>query len=483
VIQPRLDLDEIQGDILLGLQKHSEVFLFFRIVKVGLFKRLVHHYVLQRVTSTRLVQHRELMIRRYQQLGRGTRQHFYGLNLGFTKSGLDLLIGKSRPRFDRAFERGADHSETITSLHDPPKTRWLPEFVSDRVDGIFLIAGPDASLVRFHSNQLLSLLGASIKIVFSQTGNTRPGAFRGFEHFGYRDGISQPGIRGLTPRSRPASNPDQGLPGQDLIWPGEFVFGYPGQDPKDPVKAGPPPHMAAPWLRNGSYMVFRRLEQKVPEFRKFVEDHAARLGMEPELFGARMFGRWKSGAPLELAPLYDNPPIGSDTKRNNDFDYGDDPFQRRCPYAAHIRKAYPRDDAPGGEAEAQRHRIMRAGITFGPEVAPGETTTSQSRGLMFVCYQTSIERQFEYLQRHYANDPDFVTGKVRPGSGAPVTPGFDPIIGQAAGNGPRQMDEPFPNYPAGNRRTTLEMPSQFVALTAAAYFFMPSISALRTVLT
>ena len=70
--------------------------------------------------------------------------------------------------------------------------------------------------------------------------------------------------------------------------------------------------MAAPWLRNGSYMVFRRLEQKVPEFRGFVADHAAQLGMEPGLLGARMFGRWKSGAPLELAPLYDNAALGSD---------------------------------------------------------------------------------------------------------------------------------------------------------------------------
>ncbi len=192
------------------------------------------------------------------------------------------------------------------------------------------------------------------------------------------------------------TRPDQGLPGQDLVWPGEFVFGYPGQDRSDPVSEGPSPNMQAPWLRNGSYMVFRRLEQKVPEFRKFVAVRAARLGMDAELLGARMFGRWKGGAPLELAPLRDNPALARDDKRNNDFDYGDDPFQRKCPYAAHIRKVYPRDDAPGGEAEAQTHRILRAGISFGPEVAPGETTTSHSRGLMFVCYQTSIERQFEY---------------------------------------------------------------------------------------
>ncbi len=109
-------------------------------------------------------------------------------------------------------------------------------------------------------------------------------------------------------------------------------------------------------------------------------------------------------------------------------------------------------------------------------------TTRHSRGLMFVCYQTSIERQFEFVQRSYANDPDFVGGKTRPGGGA-VTPGFDPIIGQAPGDGARKMDEPFPNFPAGSRRTTLELPNQFVVLTAAGYFFMPSISALRTELT
>ncbi len=309
----------------------------------------------------------------------------------------------------------------------------------------------------------------------------RPGAQRGHEHFGFLDGISQPGIRGLTRPSKPIYRPNEGLAGQDLLWPGEFVFGYPGQHPDDPVKPGQPPPMAAPWMKNGSFMVFRRLEQKVPEFRRFVAERAARLGIDRELLAARMVGRWKSGAPLELAPLRDDPALGADDNRNNDFAYGDDPFQRKCPYAAHIRKVYPRDDT-GNEAEAQRHRILRAGIPFGPEVEPGETTTRHSRGLMFVCYQTSIERQFEYIQRRYANNPGFVGGKTRPGGGA-VTPGYDPIIGQAPGNGPREMDEPYPNYPAGNRRTALAIPSEFVTLTAAAYFFMPSITALRTVLT
>src|SRR5262249_7545908 len=157
---------------------------------------------------------------------------------------------------------------------------------------------------------------------------------------------------------------------------------------------------------------------------------AVRLRIDPELLAARMVGRWKSGAPLELAPLRDDPRLGAHEKRNNDFKFGADPEQRKCPYAAHIRKVNPPDDTRN-KAQVKRHRIIRRGITFGPEVASGETTTRYSRGLMFVCYQTSIERQFEYIQRQ-ANDPDFVGGKRRPGGG-PVTPGFDPIIGQAAG--------------------------------------------------
>jgi len=477
---PPLELGDIQGDILIGLQKHAESFVFFKIVDPSLFKRLVKLHVVRRITSAWQANHWEQLLARRSYYG-GSAGPFIGLNLGFTRDGLTQILGAGRPRLDPSFERGAEDRVTTESLNDPPASAWLKAFRSDRIDGVFLVTGPREALVNFHRDELLRLLGSAVTVVYCEMGTTRPGGQRGFEHFGYRDGISQPGIRGLTRRA--TNDPKQGLPGQDLIWPGEFVFGYPGQGPRVAVKPGPPPHMEAPWLRNGSYMAFRRLEQKVPEFRKFVAERAGRLGMDPELLGARMVGRWKSGAPLELAPLRDDWALGGDPRRNNDFDYGDDPFQRRCPYAAHIRKAYPRDDAPGGEAEAQTHRIRRAGITFGPEVAASETATRHSRGLMFVCYQTSIARQFEFIQWRHASEPDFVSDKVRPVSGAPVIPGYDPIIGQAAGSGPREMDEPFSNYPAGTRRTTLEIPNQFVVLTAAAYFFVPSITALRTLLT
>jgi Dyp-type peroxidase family len=476
----RLDLKEIQGDILIGLQKNAENFIFFEMVDVASFKGLVKGLILRRITDSEQVTQQEFVVKRRKNLGGRTGGSFHGVNVGFTKDGFTLLLGDERPKLDPAFEKGADHPDAIAALRDPPKADWLQKFNSDRVDGVFLVTGPDSLSVTFQSNELLGLLAGSIRVVYSEIAQTRPGAQRGHEHFGFLDGVSQPGVRGLTTVGEAWRSPDQWLPGQNLIWPGEFVFGYPGQHPEDPHEPGPPPHMAAPWMRNGSYMVFRRLEQKVPEFWRFVREQAVRLGTDPELLAARMVGRWKSGAPLELTPLRDDTRLGADEKRRNDFEFGNDPEQRRCPYAAHIRKVHPRDDTPKA-AEVQRHRIIRQGITFGPEVAPGETTTRSSRGVMFVCYQTSIERQFEYIQ-HQANDPGFVGGKRRPGGGV-VTPGFDPIIGQAAGNGAREMDEPFPNYPAGSRRSTLTIPKQFVQLTAAGYFFLPSITALRTVLT
>lgn len=331
-----LDLDDIQGDVAVGLQKDAENFIFFQIADKLAFKRVVKQRIVGQITSAKLAHQRELMIQRRQKLGLKTRERFPGLNVGFTANGMTRLIGDRRQSLHSSFERGADHPETIKSLIDPPCSAWIKKFIPERIDGVFLITGRDRSIVTSHSNQLLAALGIGVRVVYAEMGNTRPGAQRGHEHFGFLDGVSQPGIRGLTPKPDPIYGPDQGLAGRDLLWPGEFVFGYPGQHPDDPVKQGPPPEMATPWLRNGSYMVFRRLVQKVPEFRKFVAERAAQLGMDRELLAARMVGRWKTGAPLELAPLRDNPGLGGDEARNNDFGFADDRFQRKCPYAAHI---------------------------------------------------------------------------------------------------------------------------------------------------
>jgi Dyp-type peroxidase family len=482
---PVLDLHEIQGDVLIGLQKNFEDFIFFEILNVHAFKAAMKQHVIGQITTTHEAHDRD---QERKMRGKATAP-WLGLNVSFTKDGLTKLLGPDRAKLDAPFENGADNEATWLALNDPPPSTWLSTFRSDTIDGVFLVTGPDETFVTNHSQVLLDRdhLADSIGVVYREMGNVRPDSKRGHEHFGFLDGVSQPGIRGLTQRSNPKLEPNQGFPAQDLIWPGEFVFGYPGQEPHDPLAQGAPPAGSeVPWARNGSLMVFRRLEQKVPEFNTFIRQQAEALGMDSELLAARMIGRWRSGAPLLLAPLQDNIPLGKDPALNNDFDYSSDPLQRACPYAAHIRKTNPRDDPNQNKAGVQTHRIIRAGIPFGPEVGPDEITATArdiSRGLMFVCYQTSIQGQFEFIQSAYANEVRFVSSKTRPSGrgGVAVTPGFDPIIGQAPGEGPRWMDEPV--SPVSKTPSKVDMPHPWVVLTAAAYFFVPSITALRTVLT
>jgi Dyp-type peroxidase family len=281
-----------------------------------------------------------------------------------------------------------------------------------------------------------------------------------------------------------------------MVDPGLFVLGYPG--------GGPDP-LPLPWMRNGSFMVFRQLQQLVPEFGAFIMSAANELGIDSVLLGGRLIGRWKSGAPLALTPSQDDLTIASNPQQNNDFDFADDQAQRRCPFGAHIRKTNPLADIP--ENSLTPRRIIRQGIPFGPEVSAAERTanrTQQERGLMFVCYQTVISNQFEFVQQSWANNPKFVSdgipplvksrpaggpslsvisnGTVPPGGSTTaddpqVIVGFDPVIGQQQTN-PRTTDEPFPNYPTGRQRSTLVMTENFIVPKAGAYFFVPSISAL-----
>jgi hypothetical protein len=129
--QSALDLDDIQGDAVIGMQKDVENFIFFKIADRISFKRLVKQHIIGRITMAQRAHQRELMIQRCKKLGCKTRERFQGLNLGFTKDGLTLLIGTRRPRLDRAFERGADHQDTIGILDDPPDSTWVKKFVSD----------------------------------------------------------------------------------------------------------------------------------------------------------------------------------------------------------------------------------------------------------------------------------------------------------------------------------------------------------------
>jgi Dyp-type peroxidase family len=471
-----LDLHNIQGDVLIGLQKKYERFVFFKIAEVAAFKSALRKQIAHRITSTLTVKAREYQLRDYKTNGEKDPLPLVGLNLGFTNAGIQKLVPGVNLE-DASFNSGAiDQAPSLGDAFDGQGNlvNWKSEFLSNNIDGVFLITGGTPAAVDGEAQLVLATLGAAVTVIFNETGNVRPGLGKGHEHFGWLDGVSQPGVKGLS----------EPFPGQRLIDPGLFVVGYPGE-------AGPPP---LEWMNNGSFMVFRRLNQLVPEFDNFILSSAGALGVDPVLLGARLVGRWKSGAPLALTPSQDDTTLGADPNQNNNFDFSDDQAQRRCPYAAHIRKTNPRADFDQGGLSQEKgvdpRRIIRAGIPFGPEVSPAEqaaNTTSQERGLMFVCYQRSIPDQFEFLQISWANNPKFISDGIpalvrKHPDGSVVQVGFDPIIGQSTLNGkpqPRTADEPFPNYPTGNVRSSLQEAQDFIVPTGGAYFFVPSIAALQ----
>jgi deferrochelatase/peroxidase EfeB len=306
-----LELDEIQGDVLIGLQKFVEQFVFFQIADVPAFKRILRHELAKRITTTREVHLREFQLRDHKTQGGKGMLPLVGVNVGFTQNGIKKLV-PGADLGDASFKSGA--KALAPSLHDPSQagqlSTWLAPYLADNFDGVFLVAGGTAAAVAAEVKKVSDLLGTSIKVLVVENGETRPDSARGHEHFGWLDGVSQPGINGLTIPN----------PGQEMLDPGLFVFGY----PPNPVNAPLPP-----WIKNGSFMAFRRLGQLVPEFQQFLLDQAKTLGMDPVLLGARVVGRWQSGAPVALTPTQDDLTIGTDPKHNNDFDFV--PVQKLIP--------------------------------------------------------------------------------------------------------------------------------------------------------
>ncbi|KAF8518402.1 fungal peroxidase [Hysterangium stoloniferum] len=437
-----LNLDDIQGDILIGMKKKKEQFIFFSIHDVHSFKKSLKILALAITNTTQLLD--------------VSRQPKAMVNIAFSQTGLNAL-GITDPLGDSAFTGGMFADAAF--LGDPGTSNWVSAFAGTSIHGVFLLASDSTALIDIEIAAIKLLFGSSITEKYSLAGQARPGDQLGHEHFGFMDGISQPGITGFT------VNPH---PGQTVIDPGHILLGENG----DPI--------ARPaWAKDGSFLAFRQLKQLVPEFDKFLTDNPVKEpGLTPAqgsaLLGARMVGRWKSGAPIDLAPLVDDPVLAKDPQRNNNFDFshpGSDPKsdQTRCPFSAHIRKTAPRSDF--NPVNVDNH-IMRSGIPYGPEVSHEEAAshvTKTERGLAFVAYQSNISAGFRFIQHSWANNPDFIFGKTD------STPGFDPIIGQNAGQA-RFVSGLNPQD--ANQDITLV--NDFVQSRGGEYFFSPSISALKT---
>jgi Dyp-type peroxidase family len=267
------------------------------------------------------------------------------------------------------------------------------------------------------------------------------------EPFGFRDGISHPAIEGS---GIPGSNPQE-----QPFKPGEFVLGYP--DEMGGVQKMVPDVLG----RNGTYIVFRKLHQRVADFRRYLNTNSKGPD-EEELMAAKMMGRWRSGAPLALCPFHDDPELGADPRRNNDFLFrDDDPDGHKTPCGSHIRRSNPRDAKIAGMARI--HRMIRRGTAYGPLLPAGVLEDDGAdRGLIFAFVGAHLGRQFEFVQSEWINDGIFIgAGKDN-----------DPVVG-STGDG---RDFSIPRKPL--RRRLQGIPN-FVVTRGGEYGFMPSLSALR----
>jgi Dyp-type peroxidase family len=282
------------------------------------------------------------------------------------------------------------------------------------------------------------------------------------EHFGFADGIGQPAIEG----SGVPFYPGDGTLQPDGTWAplraGEFVLGWPGE-------TGHPVEMPEPAIlgRNGSFLIYRKLEQHVTAFRSFLATEAARLYGEAsapkiELLAAKLVGRWRSGCPVAVSPHADDPALAADWARNNDFGYAADSDGAACPFGSHIRRMNPRDGRCG-ETLVRAHRIVRRGLPFGSWL-DGDADDGQERGVAFMAINASIRYQFEFLQTEWTNNGEFANLSRND---------IDPFAGEPRTGSRFRIPEP-----QERPKNIFNLP-RFVTLRGGGYYFIPSITAVR----
>ena len=375
------------------------------------------------------------------------------LDVGITYKGLEALgvPQASLQSFPEAFRVGmAARAEQLGDhgVNDPKN--WDKPFGMGQVHiGVSAFTDSEEKRRRALGIARAQYEGFSgVSVLATQDFGAQPGDLN---PLGYKDGIDQPAIEGSGVESPPA----YGRP----IKAGEFILGYPGE-------AGVPLPMPQPDIlgRNGTYVGFRKYQSRVGAFNQFLRENGG-TEEERELLAAKLVGRWRSGAPLTLAPDEDNPALGADPQRNNNFDYANDPHGRQVPFGSHIRRMNPRDTKLTRLTDVNIHRVIRRGTTYGAPYDPNalsEADDAVSRGAIFLLISAKAMATLEFLQQEWINNGDFIgAGDER-----------DPIIGgQEEG-----ATFTIPKEPVRRRIHGIET---FNVLRGGEYLFMPSLSALR----
>jgi Dyp-type peroxidase family len=420
------------------------------------------------------------------------------LNLAVTHHGLKRLglDAETLDTFSRPFIEGmaTPHRSRILGDADenaPANWDWGGDMEADEskaVDILLLLFGKDEATLEQLVNEHRTRLEQGGLILQRALGAGRQPDIH--EHFGFADGMGQPAIEG-TIQTRDAAP-------RNVIKAGEILLGYvndygkpaespsvraaldpahvlqdlPAADPaaKDQSKnVGEDLPMKRDFGRNGTYLVFRQLAQHVAKYCHFLDEATRTLDgqVDPragDRLAAKFVGRWQNGAPLVLSPDADDPALS----KADDFGYREtDEHGFKCPIGSHIRRSNPRDtlgpDGATALATANRHRILRRGRSYGVRPDDRRVDDGVPRGLHFLCLNGDIERQFEFVQQTWVNNPVFggLNGEV------------DPLVGNLT-----KGDEIF-TVQADPLRTRVHNLQRFVTVKGGAYFFLPSLRALR----
>jgi Dyp-type peroxidase family len=410
------------------------------------------------------------------------------LNIAFTSKGLTALGMEqgNLENFTREFREGMTTPHRQRLLGDscesaPTEWRWGGPNNEELHLAILIFAAQENELQDYYAQIAKEITENGMKELLHLDGQTLE---ESREHFGFRDGMGQPVIAGSGRKG----------PADDVIATGEFIMGYKneyGVFPDTPVVSAPqgdmnllPSDAAGTGYkdlgRNGSYLVFRQLEQHVEAFWNFMNEQTKSATGETDMhesvkLASKMVGRWPSGAPLVKFPDADPGFIDND----NDWNYhAHDKDGGKCPFGAHIRRVNPRDSFEDNGPKqslrlSKRHRILRRAKLYGKPFAgsPVNNKPEGEVGLLFMCFNADISRQYEFIQYTWSNYPKFKTLYNDP----------DPLIGVCPAAGHAQPQNfTIQGSPVSRTINNLQ---RFVTVRGGAYFFFPSLTAIRYIAT
>jgi Dyp-type peroxidase family len=438
-----LDLARIQGFVVRGYALPVAGYLFLRIDDVGRAAAWISALTEEVLTAAPWSQ-----------------KPASGVNVAFSYAGLRTLDlpDACLAGFPEEFRQGmAARADLLGDTGDSAPAGWEGGLGTPAIHVLVMISAMHRVALEAHDKRLRATIehNGGLTVIYDDIGAALPG---GAEHFGYADGFAQPSMEG----SGVPALPGQGAPVQGGRWrpirAGEFILGYPDEEGVLPAAAPP-----AELTTNGSYLVYRKLYQDVARFRQRIIESATLYPGGEELLAAKIVGRWRDGTPIERSPEAADPATVADEQRNNAFGYSDDGDGLRCPIGAHVRRANPRDSLPFEGKLVNRHRLIRRGIPYGPPLAPGTADDGQDRGVLFMCLQASISRQFEFIQSQWLGGGNtFGLGDDQ-----------DVLVGPLDGSAPAKMTIP------GEPPFFLGPLSRVVTVKGGEYFFVPGINGLQ----